>query len=381
MAMSKLYRGIFGNTYELSDNCLAKGGEGEIREISGYPIHVAKVFFENKRTKDCEEKLINMHENKITFEQMGQVAWPLDVIYDENGFCGYIMRKALKSISFRDVLNQGEFDLRHRILVGINLCIAIQNMHDLGYMCGDLNPENICVELDPERKFNVLLVDVDSYHLTFNNKVFRCNVGVQEYIAPELQGEFAGVGLSNATLPTYTKETDLFTLALHLFSLLMNGAHAFSCACKDEINSVDCPQPDDNIKNGFYPFYQKNDIFKQPVFTPDFDSLPFDIQKLFIRAFVDGFKNPELRPIAEEWEEVLLKNCNELTICNNKKHYYFACNTECPYCEVEKRLSNLLDKENKQENDYSEEKKIKDKFSYYNTNTGEHNVYGAYRIK
>ncbi len=49
--MSKLYRGIFGNTYELSDNCLAKGGEGEIREISGYPIHVAKVFLKIKEQK------------------------------------------------------------------------------------------------------------------------------------------------------------------------------------------------------------------------------------------------------------------------------------------------------------------------------------------
>lgn len=88
-----------------------------------------------------------------------------------------------------------------------------------------------------------------------------------DYLAPEMQKKISGgITLRNAPLPTFTKATDLFALAVHVFCLLMNGSHPFACAREENGNvtntmeqmtemsgkeSVVAPQPIENIKMVF----------------------------------------------------------------------------------------------------------------------------------
>ena len=130
-----------------------------------------------------------------------------------------------------------------------------------------------------------MLVDADSYHYVTEEKVYRCEVGLADYMAPEIQKKLGnGRTLRNAPLPTYTKQTDLFALAVHVFCLLMNGCHPFACAKEENVinsniqqlqsdfamQSVVAPQPIDNIKNGFFPFYEKRPGIVTPVYAPEF---------------------------------------------------------------------------------------------------------------
>ena len=92
----------------------------------------------------------------------------------------------------------------------------------------------------------------------------------------------------------------------------MNGCHPFASAIDaNAINlsknskSVAAPQPMENIRNGFFPFYMNRRGFTIPKYAPDFNQLPEKIRKLFIRAFVDGHKNPQIRPDTLEWYNAL----------------------------------------------------------------------------
>ena len=175
-------------------------------------------------------------------------------------------------------------------------------------------------------------------------------MGLPEYLPKEIQMKMKnGMNLENAPLPTFTKYSDLFALAVHIFALLMNGCHPFACAGNNHINigslsnsqpSVVAPQPIENICNDFFPFVNKKNGITIPKYAPDFNVLPVDIQNLFIRAFVKGGKNPTERPDTIEWYNALTimqSNLNTCTVNNN--HMYAKHLTECPWCKVHEKMN------------------------------------------
>ena len=361
-------QGYSGKSYYVEKNKFAGGGEGTIHRIQGHDDQVAKIFREDKRTREREEKLRCMVKTQLTQNQLDDVTWPLDVIYDTNGFVGYIMPKLKNTSSITALYSSGStagFDLRYRLLAAINLCYALKTIHSMNQVCGDFNPQNICINLDEKDKkngFHVTLVDTDSYHFTTDEKTYRCEVGLSDYIAPELQKKMTnGNTLKTAELPTYTRETDLFALAVHIFALLMNGCHPFACAKSGDggmsstieqmknttvRDSVVAPQPIENIKDGFFPFDQSKQGISIPIYAPQFSSLPLDIQNLFIRTFEVGYSNPICRVSTEEWIEVLSKyiSADKYLECKNK-HYYFKENgAGCPFCAVNEKIVKMIGK-------------------------------------
>ncbi len=362
--MAIQYQGLFGETYLVGEK-IAGGGEGAIHKIQGDDFHVAKIFKPERRDQQREMKLCRMVQTRLTEDQLEEVTWPQDVIYSKEGFVGYIMPKLMNTESLTSIYSAGtnsKYDLRWRILAAINLCHAIQTIHNMGQVCGDLNPQNICVNLDmndKENAFHITLVDTDSYHFTAEGKTYRCEVGLADYIAPEVQKKMiGGMSLRSIPLPTYTKETDLFALAVHIFALLMNGCHPFACAkdvngalentmkqmeSSDIRDSVAAPQPIENIRDGFFPFYEKRPGITHPVYAPSFDALPAELQNLFVRTFVDGYADPSKRVDTGEWIDVLMKY-NASVVCCSKKpsHYYYGHRVKCPLCEVDERMDGMV---------------------------------------
>lgn len=357
------YQGLSGTVYEVEEKRLAGGGEGNVHAIIGNDKQVAKIFKVNKRDTWREEKLRLMLEKKLSEEQMRQITWPQDVIYNRDGFAGYIMPKLINASSLTELYTEEKYDLRFRLMAAVNLCEAIDTVHHMGQVCGDLNPQNIFVNLDKNDRqngFKVTLVDTDSYHFTANGTTYRCEVGLGDYIAPELQNKMAArCDLRTVPLPSYTRETDLFALAVHIFCLLMNGCHPFACArdtSPGESNisrmtagrvedSIVCPQPIDNIKNGFFPFYEKRQGTVIPVYAPEFESLPDEIRTMFVRTFVDGYSEPLKRVTASEWSQALRKLTGRVRQCSKVvSEYYFDHVSECPLCKVRERLSETVSK-------------------------------------
>ena len=197
------------------------------------------------------------------------------------------------------------------------------------------------------------LVDADSYHFSTEEKTYRCEVGLADYLAPEIQKKVSGgVTLRNAPLPTFTKETDLFALAVHVFCLLMNGCHPFACAKRmngtventmsqmtssSQRESVVAPQPIENIKDGYFPFYDSRENVTIPIYAPPLSSLPQELRTLFIRTFKDGYEDSTKRATAEEWCRAMQPLVQQLQECP-KKHVYFKQATECPFCRVDENI-------------------------------------------
>ena len=344
-----IFRGKTGKDYESIEPAIGKGGEGSVYRIKGMPTYVLKVFFDKNRTESRHKKLLAMIASSMPQSALQQVTWPVDVVYQNGQFVGYIM-PAVSNNEDLNVMYSDKYSctLSERITIAMNLCSAINSVHNAGQVCGDLNPKNISV--DPQHAL-VTLVDTDSYHITETNgnRVYRCEVGLPEYLPREIQEKMKnGQTLANAPLPTFTKYTDLFALAVHIFALLMNGCHPFACAVNNNVNiaqltasqpSVAAPQPIDNICNGFFPFYTKKTGITTPIYAPEFNSLPQNIRDLFVRAFVDEHNNPQRRPDTVEWYNALSSMQGNLQLCrNNNRHMYSKHLNICPWCDIENKM-------------------------------------------
>ena len=348
--MSVLYTGINGEQYLCNDEPLGKGGEGSVYEITTKPDFVIKVFNEQNRTETRHRKLLAMAGTKISANMMKQIVWPVDVVYLNRRFVGYVMPKLDDFLELNCMyIDDSGYTLYDKIMIARNLCAAISAVHNAGQVCGDLNPKNIIVDPASAR---VTLVDTDSYHITdrANSRVYRCEVGLPEYLPREIQEKMRnGYDLRTAPLPTFTRETDLFALAVHIFALLMNGCHPFASAVDytAAMNamsvsraSIVAPQPVDNVCNGLFVFHEGKNGLVKPKYAPDFEILPPKIQEYFIRTFVDGHTDPSKRVDTLEWYDALSTMLDELQVCKENQYHMYAAHLDyCPWCKLEKILN------------------------------------------
>jgi len=310
-------------------------------DLSGNPIV----------TPELEYKLEYMKNNPPeALVAKGTVAWPLELVKDEWGkLLGFIMPRLdfnehlLRIYSYRhpelDASGYHKFpSLISRVSIGINLCSALHEFHKKGYIIGDFNHENIGVNYsNGEVKF----MDCDSFHITDSHgRLFRTSVIMAGYLAPEIllhcqQQRAQGMpyDLDSVVLPTFTKQSDYFCLALHIFKLLMNGVDPFRGIKSEATGSTASPfVGNEAIERNAYVFREGNK--PSAVFCPPAESLPPQIMSLFNAAFIEGRRNPALRPNEAAWYEALyqylshgLKQCDD-----NEKHQFNFALEKCPYC-------------------------------------------------
>lgn len=328
------------NTYYIEDyKPLARGSKSTIYRVKNSNKIVAKIYSEP--TKELEEKLTYMSKNQPDKSAVVDMAWPLDILYNKGAFCGFIMLKMEAETELGELY---KFDLSkepiltylRRITIAINICEVISALHNVGYVLGDFNPANIGVNLNDGF---VSFFDTDSYHVhnKITGKTYRCGECLDEYAAPELIQQCKDRDYLSAPLPTFTKETDRFSLAIHIFKLLMNGFTPFSGIRDSDIASSASPDLGDlTAKRDNYCFelgYKPKSLA-----VPSLSSFPRDIQNLFTRAFIDGEQDPLFRPTADEWRNALIDYKNEIKVCSEDNyHYYYKMSPTCPYCEAEKK--------------------------------------------
>ena len=333
------YYGTNGATYKIAAE-LNNGGEGKVCYISSNPDLVCKIYKPTKLNSELRRKINFMLElhSEFTDKNLSSLAWPIDLARNEKGeFVGFIMKKATGD-SIRKCYTVNDFSVtyRQRIWIAINLCALVDSIHtSIKQVIGDFNADNILVD---KNTGVVSIVDTDSFHLkTKNGIVFRCGVQQDQYLAPELQG----VNLKTTYSETYTPETDRFSLAIHIFCLLMNGTHPFASR-KAPIstnvgkNSVAFPAIESLIKDGQSPhFSRKRDDLLPPIYCPDISILPVNLQRLFRRAFDEGYSDPSIRPSAIEWYNELKTIEREIACCpKDNTHFYDFHVKKCPWCEI-----------------------------------------------
>ncbi|MBS5450786.1 MAG: hypothetical protein KHY83_03845 [Coriobacteriia bacterium] len=365
------FTGVSGITYQTQDKPLGRGGEGSVYAVEGVMRAgsatlnrprpgdtrlVVKEFAAGRADAQRRAKLSAMVARRPPAAARAQLAWPLDIAQRDGHFTGYVMPQVVASHHLNEYYVASPTGIggpggasatyARQLTLAYNLAAAVACVHDLGQVIGDFNPDNALVD---EKTWTVTLIDCDSFHITdTSGTVYRCGVGKPDYLAPEVHAALAhapaGASLETLNPSPYSQQTDLFALAVHVFALLENGCHPFACAAANSMfgssAARSCPQPVDNIKSGFSPFFSRRSGLTTPVYAPDVACLPPAIRALFKRAFVRGHAHPSERPSARAWAAELRTALQTLEPCP-------ACGAEhpigcmCPRCDVAQGMGKI----------------------------------------
>ena len=325
---------------------LAQGGLGFVYEVAEDPAVVLKQIKREvlARSPELPERVRAMIANRPAgwLERTGHVvlAWPSDIALDGSCFVGFLMPRIdmNAAVELHNVANPSDrhdrtlrapdwltgFTWHYHLRVAANLALATAMLHDRGYVIGDFNERNVLVT-DEAR---VTLVDCDSMQVPNRDGApFLCTVGVPDFTAPELR---------RVDLATTQRRpsSDAFALAVHLHQLLLHNAHPFDGRWQ---GPGDKPGRTELAARGIY-VHAAHQLLSPPDGTIGFDVLPKGLRNLFVRAFVDGARDPASRPTGGEWKAALDATERTLVECGSTSaHVYPGHVPHCPWCALEVR--------------------------------------------
>lgn len=363
------------DTYELL-GAAGEGGEGTVYEVAGYPGVIAKLYTRKRLEQSVTDPTTGRQWNvlgKITHmahrglspwveedsEQVLAIAWPQVPLFDDaHNFVGFLMPQLEASVPGEDCPADLNFAYRSRerrylfgdgytwltsVKIAMNLATVVRYLHENGIIIGDFNCNNILVDQDA----HVKLIDTDSFCISNQalGVTYQCIVGVGEFLAPELQGQSL---LNPHARRMFTQESDCFSLAIHIFMLLMDGTHPFSRQVAGQSRTSSSTEPYvQEIASGSCPYV--TGAHMQPVAGQvSIEMLPSEIRSLFDRAFsydADTARSSEMiqrRPTAREWEEALhwlyyASAEANLECPHDPSHKAPPNNRLCPWCACEGR--------------------------------------------
>ena len=302
---------------KLFDNAMASGGEGKLYRIEtpGYETVVAKIYHENKRTELRHNKIKYLQQHppvKFDSEDKITLVWPKELLFNEKKeFIGFLMPfvkgeklelLCLPKIpkKYEKEWDAYEFAVDVRMKKRLDICYkiskAIHNIHSTGhYILIDMKPDNIVIDT----KGNIALVDLDSVEVVENGEtLFDAPVATPEYTPPDSYLKDQEID------PTQEDPWDRFGLGVILYKILV-GIHPFAASSEgpyEQYNNLY-----QKIEQGLFVHDQEHQKHFSviPELHERFYKLPLNIQKLFIRCFVEGHHKPFARPASEEWAKAL----------------------------------------------------------------------------
>lgn len=305
---------------EVGDTPFASGGEADVFEIlspTNYSKQVLKIYKPDKRTKQKEEKLdflINNKPNLIPLNDHHSVIWPIHLAYNSSKFVGYTMPKAsgiklelLCHPKLPKTLTK-EWDKfsfhtpgasEARLKLCFNISAALSQIHSFGsYVLVDMKPDNVMVKSDGL----ISIIDIDSTEIIKNNTLlFPAQVATPEYTPPEYYKTILDIE-KNVINETW----DRFSIAIIFYRILF-GIHPFTASLKSPFENL--TNVSDIIQKGFLPIGKTKDRFRTiPPPHSNFYKLDKSIQHLFLTSLEESLVNPNLRPTADDWCRMLSPN-------------------------------------------------------------------------
>ena len=279
----------------------------------------------------------------VTKPEFGLVcpAYPSNYFFPENASVSPELSREIKgkdkksswftSTKLRKFLKPEELgDFRSMLQMSISLARSIRRMHQAGLAHSDLSCNNVLV--DPTSG-NCVVIDIDSLVVpgVYPPEV----IGTGGYIAPEVL-ETLPLSFDDPKRKLPCASTDLHSMAVLIYEYLflrhpLRGPKTYS----------DDPKLDDFLCMGPKAMFiedPKDQSNRPRDLKVTIKDLGPELEKLFIRAFVDGLHDPNERPTAMEWEKALVKTWDLLYPCENPKCgakwfvLHNPANPVCPFC-------------------------------------------------
>ncbi|MDR2570181.1 MAG: hypothetical protein LBD23_07770, partial [Oscillospiraceae bacterium] len=157
--------GLEHTIYNLDPKPIGSGGEGDVYRIIDDNTIVAKIYRDGILSPELEEKLKIMIKHPPSESVLSQVAWPLDVVYDDKErCCGFIMPELSINSELGEIYKYPSklpISIHQKINIAQNICAVISEVHKAGYIFGDFNPRNIGLDVNTGL---VSFLDTDTYH-------------------------------------------------------------------------------------------------------------------------------------------------------------------------------------------------------------------------
>ena len=225
--------------------------------------------------------------------------------------------------------------------ISILLARAIRRMHQAGLAHSDLSNNNVLI--DPKTG-TCVVIDIDS--LVVPGLFLPEVIGTRGYIAPEvLATMMLDIHDPNRKFPsTYT---DLHALPVLIYEYLFFRHPLLG----PKIYNAESAEEDDFLALGSQATFLENpnDHSNRPSdLKVTIQDLGPTLEKLFIRAFVDGLHMPNERPTAMEWEKGLVQAWDLLHACSNprcEQKWFVLYNINkpvCPYCGTRLRNQEIV---------------------------------------
>lgn len=312
-----------------------------------------KIFHSKVMAKDMEKKIKFM----IGVEQLKNstnLSWPEECVYDTKGeFVGYIMKRSPQGEPLSRFFNARLYQMDTHCITkfAYDFMTLIHNIHDAGMLIVDFNPNNFIITPDGE----IFLVDTDNFQFrTKGGEQFKPEVACPFYLNKDLQKTISEElktkrGMSEVIkgLPygTFNHKTELFSMAVIVFQLFMNGCHPYSGRYNDEDSSITV-----NIYHDYSPYFGKGNPSDLGFDKPDMQILSRSLTQTFYNIFFtevspDVAENQLLKEIVE-YDKLLSVRCTK-----EPKHYYLKGFTKCPWCELNRIKDYAIIDEQKENNE------------------------------
>ena len=315
--------------YEVTDS-LGSGGQGEVyRAVNGADAYAIKWYFQNMATTEQRrilEDLVRRGPPDARF------LWPIELVTSarEPGY-GYTM--PLREQRFQSLVEMltGVCSPTYHALsaAAYNLVDAFLQLHTSGLSYRDINDGGVLFDFTTG---DIVICDNDNVYVNgFGDAGIK---GKMRWMAPEIVRDEASP----------STDTDLYSLAVLLFFLFM-VSHPLEGCRESSIRSLDMKAM--TVLYGTDPIFIYDPTNRTNAPNLEFHrnaielwpNYPAFLQRLFVRSFTDGLKDPANGRVREnEWRKALSKLRDSLYPCSCcKKDQFFdaeaassgkAC-TEC----------------------------------------------------
>ena len=284
----------------------SRGAEAELFHTSGG--RVVKMFKDGVNLVAKEGKIWHLIRRGVPDSLRDNIAWPIETVYDLTGhFKGYTMRhmgdlRSLPAITtfpaVEDIPLVSDIGYSLQYAVAYYLADIVYRMHEEDLIIGDFNADQVAFL---RNGIAPVVFDTDGFHL--GDGFLKCVGTVPEYTLPDLL-PILNIGFENYDGPTFSECTDDYALAVHIHTLLCNGAHPFNKRGTDLIDNIMMKSP--ATRGTRQPYY------------PD-GILPKEVECLFERAFSCDVARI---PSSKEWCECLERVIKEgfRSTCSNSQH-------------------------------------------------------------
>ena len=213
------------------------GGEGTCYKT--YNGFFVKLYNKNHLNYVNLKKLQTMLQIDISNDY---ILWPLDIVYYNNNFAGYVMKELKDATNIDDMrdlgFRVGDMIPLDRYKICLNFLKQVDYLHRKGILVGDMKPDNIMVK--PPR--SVYIIDSGSFQL----EDYCCPVCHPTYTEKEYKGDELRKSLR-------TIEDEYYPINRILFEMLMLKSPFYN---KDnmEVNEegnrkFEYPMSKDGLKN------------------------------------------------------------------------------------------------------------------------------------